>query len=86
MVWPFQFLQKLCDTVAISYPKRKRRHLEGLGLGFSPRIHQAEAEQTIDGGLEGVARLTHLLLDQHGDVVVDRESGSHIMMIRLNAS
>ena len=54
---------------------------EGLQSRFLHRVDQAEVEQTIDRPLEGVARAPLLLLDEHGNVVVNSESLSHIMML-----
>ena len=42
---------------------------------------QPAAQQPVDRPLEGVAGTPLLLLHEHGDVVVNGESGSHIMML-----
>ena len=47
---------------------------------------QSAAQQPVDRPFEGVTRAPDFLLDKHGDVVVDGESGSHIMMLSLKAS
>lgn len=81
MVRPFEFFQKLGDLVAVPYPKGKGRHDKGLGASFLSRVHQAEAEQPIDGGLEGFAGAPLLLLHKPGNIIVDGQSGAHIMML-----
>ena len=47
---------------------------------------QAPAEQAVHRALEGVARAPLLLLHEHGNVVVNGKSGSHIMMLTSKAS
>jgi hypothetical protein len=86
VVRSFQLLQKLGDFVAVPDSQREGRHDKRLGDSFLLRVHQAEVEQTIDRPLEGVARAPLLLLDEHGNVVVDGESLPHIMMLTLKAS
>ena len=86
MVRPFQLLQKLGDFVAISDSQWERRHDKRLGDSFFLSVPQAETEQPVDGALEGVAGAPLLLLDEHGEVVVDGESGPHIMMLGRKAS
>jgi len=51
-----------------------------LRLMVAARI-QAAKEQPINRLLEGVAGTPLLLLDEHGEVVVDGESLTHIMML-----
>ena len=53
----------------------------GLPCEFRPRRSSG-----IDRPLEGVAGAPLLLLDEHGNVVVDGKSGSHIMMLGHKAS
>jgi hypothetical protein len=85
----FQFLQERLDIVVIlpgAQAHEKRLHhkrLRGLRIAAGS---QALAEQSIDGALERAAGAAYLFLDQAGDVVVEGEGGSHIMMLILKAS
>jgi len=80
----FQRLNQVLDLLVArpqSRVHRDWRHyksLPGLGIAFGG---QAPAEQIVYGPLERVAGAPDLLLDKAGDVVVNRESSSHIMML-----
>jgi len=83
MIRPFDRLNEVVDRfVASSQPrtKRQRRHHETLGR-FSITLRQTLAEKIVHGGLEGAAGAAQLLPNQSGYVVVEGESGSHIMML-----
>ena len=89
MIRPFNCIEEVGDAV-VAQPGREA-HLAGLyykalsGLRIAAG-DQALAEQSIHGALEGVARVPLLLLDEDGNVVVDGQSGSHIMMLSKKAS
>ena len=89
MIRPFNCFEKVGDAV-VAQPGREA-HLAGLyhkalsGLRIAAG-NQALAEQSIHRPLEGAAGAPLLLLDEHGNVVVDSESGSHIMMLGWKAS
>ena len=89
MAGAFQFLNKRLNIVVIlagAQAQEKRRHHKWFyGLGISAG-GQALAEQGVDGALEGVAGAADLFLDQAGNVVVEGEGGSHIMMLPSKAS
>ena len=85
MIRPFNRFEKVGDAV-VAQPGREAhlagryyKALSGLGIAAGD---QALAEQSIHCALEGFARAPLLLLHEHGDVVVDGQSGSHIMMLR----
>ena len=42
---------------------------------------QPTTQQPVDRPLEGIAGAPNFLLDQHGNIVVNGKSGSHIMML-----
>ena len=66
--------------------KREWRDHEPLLLLRLSRGGEAEAEEMVDGSFEGFARAFGLVLDQAGDVVIEREGGAHIMMLGREAS
>ena len=89
MIWSFNCFEKVGDAV-IAQPRREahlawRYHkvLSGLRIAAG---NQALAEQSVDRPLEGSAGTSLLLLDEHSEVVVDGESGPHIMMLSKKAS
>ncbi len=89
MVRPFHFLKKLRDAIIVESrlePHRKRRHFKRLNRLRLTGSIQTRTQKPVDRPLEGVARLTHLLLDQAGNIVIDGESCSHIMMLDMKAS
>jgi hypothetical protein len=47
---------------------------------------QAPAEQSVHRAFEGFAGAPLLQLHEHGNIVVNGQSGSHIMMLLLKAS
>lgn len=79
----FQRFDQILDlVVAQSFPQseRQRCHNEWLAR-FSIAVRQALAQKIVHGGLEGAAGAAQLLPNQSGYVVVEGESGSHIMML-----
>jgi hypothetical protein len=48
--------------------------------------HEPPAENAIDRGFEGIPGTADLLFEEGGDIVVDGESGPHIMMFTSEAS
>jgi hypothetical protein len=89
VIRPFNSIEKVGDAV-VAQPWRKT-HLAGLYYKTLPGLriaagNQATPEQAVHRSLEGVTRAPLLLLHKHGNVVVDSESGSHIMMFSLKAS
>jgi len=84
MHWPFQcFNQVFHLRIA-----RSKAGIHGDGgddkrlfrLRITARI-QAAKKQAVHRPFEGSAGAPLLLLDEHGEVVVDGESGPHIMML-----
>jgi len=89
VIRPFNCFEQVGDAV-VAQPGREahlagRYHkaLSGLRIVAGDK---ALAEQSVHCALEGVARAPLLLLHEHGNVVVDGESGSHIMMLHCKAS
>ncbi len=91
MVGSFQLFEQRGDlsVMAIQHlAHTQRKGLDNKWLYCLRLVGSAEsaAEQPIDSPFEGVARAPHLLLHQHGNVIVNGKSGSHIMMLQLEAS
>jgi len=83
MIRPFDRLNQVFDClVAGSQPGADRQgcHNEWLAP-FSIAVRQTLAEKIVHGGFEGGAGAAQLLPYQSGYVVVEGESGSHIMML-----
>jgi hypothetical protein len=55
-------------------------HLERLSRSLSPPI-QSEPYRPVDYLLERFSGLPHFLVQQRGNVVVESDRGSHIMML-----
>ena len=89
MVWTFYFLEKLGNTVVAEswrQAHRNRGNHEGLyGLRIAAGC-QAPAQQRIHRALERAPGAPHLFLHEGGDIVVEGERGSHIMMLARKAS
>ena len=78
----FQRLNKIFDlVVAQPFPQSKRKGCHNEWLALSITVRQPLAEKTVHGALEGAAGAAQLLPNQSGYVVVEGESGSHIMML-----
>ena len=89
MVGSFQLFQQRLDVVVIlSRPQshKKRRHLEGFVRHRLIGYGQPLPQEPIDSPLERVTGALDFLLYEAGNIVVDGESGSHIMMIRIESS
>jgi len=89
MVQPFERFNEILDLLVagpeagIQRDWRNRESLSGLRI---PAGNQPLPQQPVDGALEGVSRAADFLLNELGDIVVDGESGSHIMMLIVKAS
>ena len=89
MVWTLYFLEKFGDTIVAEPWRQAHRNwrnnerLSGLRIAAG---RQAPAQQVVHGAFERVAGAPDLFLDETGDVVVDGESGSHIMMLCMETS
>jgi hypothetical protein len=59
---------------------------EAFGLGRVGGVDEARTKDTVDGLLHGLGSATVFLFEERGYVVVDGESGSHIMMLSGKAS
>jgi len=68
------------------HTQRKRLHLKWILCFPLPSSHQALPKQTVHRPLERVPGLPNLLLNQLGQIVVNGESCSHIMMLDLKTS
>lgn len=89
MIRPFNCFEKVGNAV-VAEPGREAhlagRHYKSLsGLRIAAG-GQAPAQQSVHGALERVAGAPDLLLDEAGNVVVNRESRSHIMMLQRKTS
>ena len=81
---PIQLLNKRLYVVVVlpgTHSHKKGRNDERCSSGIFVFDRQTTAQQPVDRSLERVARAPLLLLKKHGDVVVDRKSGPHIMML-----
>ena len=89
MLRPIEFFEHGSDvvvTAARREPQRARLDLKPTSWLRLARLSQPQAEQTIDNHLEGLAAATHFLFQEGGNIIVDSESRSHIMMLSLKAS
>lgn len=89
MHWPFQLIEKSCSAViakARPQPQRKRSYYEWLFRVVVMISRQALAQQTVDGAFERLSGTARLFLHQPGHIVVESESGAHIMMLGRKAS
>ena len=89
VVRSFRFLKEFGDAVVIEprfQAERKRRHLEGFARLRLDSGGQPEPQQPVDRRLEGATGAPDLLLHEAGNVVVNGESGAHIMMLCHEAS
>jgi len=89
MLRPFKFFEQHRDFVVIAssaQPQGARRYLEpGSSLRMAC-LSQAQTEQMVDDRLERLAAAAYLLFEEHSDVIVNRKSSSHIMMLGRKAS
>ena len=84
----FQSLEELSHIVVVQTGRQSqfpRHHLERFAFGTIGR-GQSEAEKVIHHGFERGAGAPGLLLNKTGNVVIERESGAHIMMLSLKTS
>ena len=73
------------DFVEMRNSQIDRRYLEGLaGRLFWPA--QSQPYCAVYHLLEAFPGLSHLLVEQGGNVVIECHSGSHIMMLSYQAS
>jgi len=89
MVGSFQLLQQfLYILVILSRAHTHEKRLDDKGSrGLVLLIgYDSEPQQPIHRPLQRAAGAPYLLVNQHGNVVIDGECGSHIMMFTLKAS
>jgi len=89
VAWTVQLLEEALDVVIVlpgSHSRKKRLNDKGLPFRVSLVINQTEAQQPVDGSLEGIPGSPGLFFYQDGQIVVDGEGGSHIMMFVFKAS
>jgi hypothetical protein len=85
----FQLLQERLDIVIVlpgSHSGKQRLHDKGLRFSPSVATGQTKAQQPIDRSFERIPGALGLMFQEDGNVVVDGECGSHIMMLLLKAS
>ncbi len=84
----FQRIQQLLNVVVTEtarQPQFSRGDHEGLS-GWSLRKHQSETQKVIDHLFERGTRPSALLIQETRYIVIERKSGSHIMMLTNEAS
>ncbi len=64
----------------------KGTHFEGLGLRGCGCLMESSSQEAVNGLLEWFAGASNLFLQQSRYIVIDGESGSHIMMLASEAS
>ena len=71
----------------IKTKSRRRLKVPRLDLERFPSLilgsRQPHPEIPVHNLLEGLAGLARLFLQQHGDIVIEGQSGSHIMMLSI---
>jgi len=85
----FQLFQHGGNVVIIAtlwQTKWTRLHLKPAHWLRPARLNQAETEKVVDYHLKGLATASYLLLQKHGNVIVDGKCRSHIMMLSMLAS
>ena len=84
MAGAFQLLEQ-CGDVLVALPRRQAEsawlHVECRRRLRLPRVGESQAEQPVDDRFEGLSGATYLLVEEHGDIVVDGQGPSHIMMM-----
>lgn len=81
---PFEFFEQRGDivvTLSRSEAHCPRRNLERTGGLRLPRMSQAQTEQAIHNYFERLAAAPNFLIEKDGDVIVNGECRSHIMML-----
>ena len=84
MLRSFQFFQHGGDVVIVAalwQTKWARLHLKPARWLRPARLNQAETEKMVDHYLEGLATASYLLLQKHGNIVVNGKCRSHFMML-----
>ena len=79
----FEGIQQLLDIViaqACGQFELSRHHDERLAHRPLP-YRQSQPQKVVNRFLEGCARLPAFFIEQPGNVVIEGESGSHIMML-----
>jgi len=84
----FQRFEQLLHVVVTEAWRKAQgtgSHAERFALPLSG-CHQAQTEKLVDGLLEGDAGAANLLVEEAGDIVIQRESGPHTMMLAVETS
>lgn len=88
MFWSFEVLQELADRIELETGGNfeangfdNKALLWGMGS-----LSQSEAEKMVDCGLKRNPAALHLVTEKAGDIVVNGQSRSHIMMLLNKAS
>jgi hypothetical protein len=77
-------LEEFRDVVVVqpkSATERARPDPKGFRGSRSASLIQGRAEQVVDELFKGTTRFAHFRLELRRDILVERESGSHIMML-----
>jgi len=85
----FQLLQERLDIVIVlpgSHSGKQRLNYEGLAVLASVATSQSKAQQPIDRSFERIPGAFDLVFQEHGNIVVNGKSGSHILMLLWKAS
>lgn len=85
----FQSIEEFLDSLIA----RSQSSAKWIGSDYEPLLlfrlahgGEAEAKKVIDSAFEGFAGALGLVLDQAGDIVIEGEGGTHIMMLGWEAS
>lgn len=80
----FQRFDQLFDVLVPASQSRAERNRCDDKPPFLLRFsggREAEAQEMVDGAFEGIAGAFGFILNQAGDVVIESESSTHIMML-----
>jgi len=81
VVRSFQRLKQIFGLVVMRKSKFDRRHLERFPRRW---LHgQTQTQEVIDDLLERASRSPYFSIEQPGDVIIEGQSSSHIMMLNL---
>jgi hypothetical protein len=84
----FELLEELADRIELEIARNFETNgcdCKVLLLGMSS-LFQSEAEKMVDCGLERNPAALHLVTEKAGNIVIEGQSGSHIMMITSKTS
>lgn len=81
---PLEMLHELTDPVVVyarSHPQRTRPDPEAADRPALDAEVQRRSQQVVDNDLEGLPCAADLRSQAGGDIVVERQGGSHILML-----